>query len=79
MATVKVDFDLYSCAQGGKIMDEYYKIFTSTVATINANGGNAGLHHSVFKEYFKPTKEKGLEESGKELTVLMPAKLEAIK
>ena len=47
MATVEADFDLYSCAQGRATTDEYYKIFTSTVDTINANGGNAGLHPSV--------------------------------
>ena len=50
MATVEADFDLYLCAQGGKTTDEYYKIFVSTVDTINANGGNAGLHPSVFKK-----------------------------
>ena len=50
MATVEADFDLYLCAQGSVTTDEYYKTFTSTVDTINANGGNAGLHPSVFKK-----------------------------
>ena len=49
MATTKANFNLYSCAQGGKTTDKYYKIFASTVGTINTNGGNAGLHPSVFK------------------------------
>ena len=54
MTTVVADFDLYLCVQGGKTTDEYYEIFTSTVDMINANGGNAGLHPSVFKKYFEP-------------------------
>ena len=58
IATVEADFDLYSCTQGRVLTDEYYKIFTSTVDMINANRGNAGLHPSVFKKYFEPTKEK---------------------
>ena len=47
--------------------------------TINASGGNAGLHHSVFKTYFEPLKEKGLKEPGMELAELTPAELEAIE
>ena len=50
MTTVKTDFDLYSCAQGSVTTDKYYKTFMSTVDMINANGGNAGLHTSVFKK-----------------------------
>ena len=79
MATVEADFDLYSYAQGGKMTDEYYKICASTVDTINANRGNAGFHPSVFKKYFQPLKEKGVEESGKDLAALTPAELEAIE
>ena len=60
MATVEANFNLYSCAQGGKTTDEYYKIFAFTVDTINANGGNAGMHPSVLKQYFEPLKERGL-------------------
>ena len=40
MATVEADFDLYLCAQGDKTTYKYYRIFASTVDTINANGGN---------------------------------------
>ena len=79
MATVKAEFDLYSCAQGSGTTDEYYKIYTSTVDTINTNGGNAGLHPSVFKKYFKPLKEKVVKESGIELAKLTQDELETIK
>jgi hypothetical protein len=78
MATVEADFDLYSCAQGSKTTGEYYKIFTSTVDTINANGGNAGLHPSVFKKYFQPMKDRGVERSGKELAALSSNEIKAI-
>ena len=78
MATVEADFDLYLCAQGRKMTDEYYKIFTSTVDTINANGGNAGLHPSVFKKYFEPLKERGVKETGMELVKLSEAELKKI-
>ena len=44
MATAESDFDLYLCAQGGKTTDKYYKMFGYTVDTVNANGGDAGLH-----------------------------------
>ena len=44
MATVQADFDLYTCSQNAnQSTDEFYKVFTSTVDTINANGGQAGL------------------------------------
>ena len=36
MATIEIDFDLYLCVQGGRTTDKYYKIFASTVDTINA-------------------------------------------
>ena len=42
------------------------------------NTNNTGLHPSIFKKYFKPMKEKWLEESGKELTALTPDELQAI-
>ena len=79
MATAKADFDLYSCAQGGRTKDEYYKIFASTGDTINANGGNAGLHPSVFKKDVQPMKDKRVEESGKELSALTSGELKAIE
>ena len=44
--------------------------------TINANGGNAGLHHSVFKKYFQPLKDKAVEETGQDLAALAAAELE---
>ena len=48
MATVEADFDHYSCAQLAlQLTDGYYKVFTSTVDTINANGGQECLHLMV--------------------------------
>ena len=65
MATVKADFDLYLCAQGCKMTDEYYKIFTSTVDTINANGGNTGLHAPLcLQEVLRTLEGKGGEGIG---------------
>ena len=57
MATVEADFDLYSGAQRGKMTDEYYKIFASTMDTINTNGGNAGVHPIHLQEVL-PTHER---------------------
>ena len=49
MATVEADFDLFSCSQEkNQSTDDYYKVFASCVDTINANGGQAGLHPAVF-------------------------------
>ena len=79
MATVEADFDLYSCAQGRATTDKYYKMFTSTVDTINANGGNAGLHPSVFKKYFQPLKDRAVEGTGKDLAELTAAEIDTIK
>ena len=79
MATVEVDFDLYLCAQGIVMTDEYYKIFTSTMDTINANGSNAGLHSSVVKKYTQPLKDKAVEETGKDLVALTATELETIE
>ena len=67
MATVKTDFNLYACAQERVTTDKYYMIVTSTVDTINDNGGNAGLHPSVFKKYFQPLKDRAVEGTGKDL------------
>ena len=78
MATVEPDFDLYSCAQEGKTTDDYYKIFTSIVDTINANGGNAGLHASVFKKHFQPMIDKRVKDLGKELSTLSTDELKEI-
>ena len=79
MATVETDFDLYLCAQGGKTTDKYCNIFAFIIDMINVNGGNAGLDPSVFKKYFKPMKDKGVKELGKELIVHMSSKLKAIE
>ena len=39
MATVQANFDLYTCLQeSNQSIDGYYKVFTSTVDTINVNG-----------------------------------------
>ena len=50
MATVQANFDLYTCSQNwNQSTDNFYKVFTSTVDTINANGGQAGLHPVVYQ------------------------------
>ena len=49
-------------------MDKYYKIFVSTVGTINANGGIVGPHPSVFKKCFSPMEARELEKTGKGLS-----------
>ena len=67
------------CAQGGKTTDKYYKIFTSTVDTVNANGGTAGLHLSVFKKYFASVEARELEKRGNELSKLTPAELKVVE
>ena len=79
MATVEADFNLYLYTQGSVTVDEYYKVFTSRVDTINANGGNAGLYPSVFKKYFQPLKDKVVEETGKDLAGLTMAELKTIE
>ena len=79
MAIIKADFNLYLCAQGSKTTGKYYKIFVSTVDTINVNRGNVGLHLLVFKRYVQPMKYREVEGSGKELTALAPDKLKTIK
>ena len=60
-------------------MGKYYNIFASTMDTINANGGTAGLHPIRLENYFQPMKYRGVEDPGKELTALTPYELEAIK
>ena len=52
MATVEANFELYAGYQKkNQSIDDYYKVFTSTVDTINANGGQAGFHPVVFKKH----------------------------
>jgi hypothetical protein len=65
MATGKANFDLYLYAQRRQLPDKYYKVFASTLDTINANRGSAGLYPAVFKRYVVPMKERGLEKTGK--------------
>ena len=78
MATVKADFDLYSCAQRRRTTDEYYKIFTSTMDTINANGDRAGLHPVVFKRHCGPMKDKEVLKTGKTLVELMEGEVTVV-
>ena len=50
MATVEADFELFAgCEKKNQSTDACYKVFTSTVDTINANGGMAGWHPKLFK------------------------------
>ena len=56
MATVEEDFELFSGYQkNNKLTDAYYKVFTSTVDAINANGGMAGWHPKLFKIHREAT------------------------
>ena len=71
MATVQANFDLYTCAQkANQSTDEYYKVFTSTVDTINANGGQAGLHPSVYQRHLKNVIAKDVRASNIDITAL---------
>ena len=61
------------------ITGKYYKIFAFTVDTINANGGGAELHPSMFKKSFSSTKDKGVEESEKEPSALTSDEFKVIE
>ena len=58
MATVKANFNLHSYAQLGQSPDEYYRVPTPTVDTINVTGDSVGVSPVVFKQHFLPIKEK---------------------
>ena len=79
MAITETDFNLYLSTHHRQLPDKYYKVPASTVDTINANGGCAGLHCMMFKQHFIPMKEKGAEKTGKALGDLMPTDLNKIK
>ena len=52
VASVQADFDLYTCSQEKhQSTEDYYKVFTSTVDTIYANGGQARLHPAVYSRH----------------------------
>ena len=51
--TVEANFNLYSCTQRKQLLEEYYKVYTSTMDTINANGVRVGLY-PTFKYHFSP-------------------------
>ena len=56
MTKVEADFELFSgCQKKNESTDAYYKVFTSTVDTINANGGMAGWHPKLFKIHLEAT------------------------
>ena len=56
MATVEAEFNLFDgCQKNNQSTDAYYKVFTSTVDTINANGGTAGWHPQLFKIHQEAT------------------------
>ena len=74
MATDKVDFDLHLFVQRGLSTDEYYKIFSSTVDTINTIGGLVGLYPIGFKII----KDNEVLSMGKELTALTTDKLREV-
>ena len=56
MATVEAYFELFAgCQKKNQSTDAYYKVFTSTVDTINANGGMAGWNPKLFKIHQEAT------------------------
>ena len=56
MAIVEADFELFAgCQKENQSTDAYYKVFTSTVDTINANRGMAGWHPKLFKIHREAT------------------------
>ena len=80
MATVQANFDLYTCSQNGnQSTDDFYKVFTSTVDTINANGGQAGLHPAVYQRHLELIIAKDLLKSNIEVASLDDAAKDALK
>ena len=56
MATVEAYFELFAgCQKKNQSTDAYHKVFTSTVDTINTNGGVAGWHPKLFKIHREAT------------------------
>ena len=49
MEAVESDADLYLTSQGkAETIDDFYRVFTAQVETINAHGGQSGFHPAVF-------------------------------
>ena len=56
MARVEADFELFArCQKKNQSTDAYYKVFTLTVDTINANKGMVGWHPKLFKIHREAT------------------------
>ena len=52
MEAVESDADLYLTSQGkNETIDDFYRVFTAQVETINAHGGQAGFHPAVFAKH----------------------------
>ena len=80
MATVEADFDLFSCSQEkNQPTDDYYKVFASCVDTINANGGQAGLHLAVYQRHLKMLIATELVKTNTDFTFLDDAAKVALK
>ena len=80
MATVQADFDLYTCSQNrNQSIDDFYKVFTSTVDTINANGGQAGLPPSVYQRHLEIIIAKDLVKSNTDVASLDDTAKNALK
>ena len=80
MATVQDNFNLYICLQNGnQSTDDFYKVFTSTVDTINANGGQAGLHPSVYQRHLELIIAKDLVKSNTDVATLDDAAKNTLK
>ena len=80
MSTVKADSDLYSCAHlTTQTTDSYYKVFTSTVDTINANGGEVGLHPVVYHRHLKVTMVTELAKTSTAIAAMKPEDASALE
>ena len=56
MAIVESNVELYTIHQGsGESLDEYNKVFKAQVDTIDAHGGNAGYHPTIYTAHKEAT------------------------
>ena len=79
MATMEADADLYlSMQRSDQNTDEFYKTFTAQVYTINANGGRAGFHNSVYNKHMLALWDRDLV-TADSLAAMSPAEKKALE